>query len=260
MAKGGPNCQEKRHFSACRTCVIGVFYRQMAAETAPDRPNAGVNADVSAVAPHPAGGHPAGARRRIGACRRRRGLSEPSGDHHCAVRARRRHRHSGPHARAKARAAPQQAVRGREPPRRRHGDRDQLRRQFPARRLHHREDGVVARHRRDALQEAALRPGQGFGAGSPDRIGAVRAGGEPVVAGDERRRSHQARQAAAAELRLRRHRRLPSPRRLAVRQHGRHQDDARAVSRHGAGAQRSARRLHPTHVQRSPPASCGRWR
>ena len=53
-------------------------------------------------------------------------------------------------------------------------------------------------------------PGQGLGAGRADRHGAVRAGRQSVAAGAQRRRSDQARQATAAELRLRRHRRLPS--------------------------------------------------
>ena len=50
--------------------------------------------------------------------------------------------------------------------------------------------------------------------------------------------------------------------------HDRHQNDARAVSRHGAGAARSDRRVHPAHVCRSTvrrrglstAASSARWR
>ena len=38
-------------------------------------------------------------------------------------------------------------------------------------------------------------------------------------------------------------------------QHDRHQDDARALPRHGAGAQRSDRRLYPVDVQRSRPGA-----
>ena len=39
--------------------------------------------------------------------------------------------------------------------------------------------------------------------------------------------------------------------RRAVRQHDRHQDDPRALSRHGAGAQRPDGRLYPAHVRGS---------
>ena len=120
-----------------------------------------------------------------------------------------------------------------------------------ARRLHDHDGGVVARDRRHAVQIAALRPGQRPGAGGADRQSAVRAGGQSVAAGEQCRGSHQARQGTAAELRLGRHRRVPSSGGGAVRQHGRHQDDACALSRHGARADRSDGRLHPIDVQRS---------
>ena len=81
----------------------------------------------------------------------------------------------------------------------------------------------------DHLQKPALHAGEGSGAGFADRRRAVRAGGQSGAAGAQRRRPGEARQGEAADLRLRRRRRVPSSQRRAVQQHDRHQDDARSL-------------------------------
>src|SRR5262249_43771438 len=89
-------------------------------------------------------------------------LSQPSGQPNRAIRPRRRHRHSREVDRPKAFRPLRQVVRGREPPRRRHGDRRGPSREKPARWLHH-HDGDERHHgdEYDALQETALRSGKG---------------------------------------------------------------------------------------------------
>ena len=92
--------------------------------------------------------------------------------------------------------------------------------------------------------------GQGSGAGLADRRRAVRAGGQCVLAGAQRRRSRQAREGKAADLRLRRRRRVSSSQRRAVQQHDRHQDDARSLQGQRAGHDRPDRRPHRRAVRR----------
>ena len=187
----------------------------------------------------------------VPAQRRRAGLSKPHRHDPGSVRGGRRDRRAGARGRAKAGAAPRQAVRHREPHRRGDRGRRRRRRQGRARRLH--ADAGDQRHHGDErrhVQKPALRSGQGSGAGRARRRRALRAGGQCIGAGAQRRGPRQARQGEAAELRLRRRRRVSSPQRRAVQQHDRHQDDARSLQGQRAGADRSGRRPHPGAVCR----------
>ena len=151
-------------------------------------------------------------RRPVVGARARAGLSQPSGQLRCAVCSRRRHRHSGPAGRSKAVRSLRQAVRDREPARRRHGDGGGPGREEHARRLHHHDgDQRDAGDKSHPVQEAAVRSGEGSDFGGAHLQRAVRAGGEPVAPGSFGCRPRQAREGAAVELRLRRRGRIPSP-------------------------------------------------
>ena len=170
--------------------------------------------------------------------RRRAGLSDAQRHHPGAVRAGRRHRPAGARGRAEARAAARQAVRHREPPRRRHRDRRRRNRQGRARRLH--ADAGDQRHHGD---ESAPSSKACPTTPAKDLVPVALIAGvpfvlvvNPIAAGAQRRRSGEARQGEAADLRLRRRRRVPSSQRRAVQQHDRHQDDARSLQGQRAGA------------------------
>ena len=131
-------------------------------------------------------------------CPRRR-LSVPADHADPAARRRRRHGHPGARAvRAEAQGAARQADRHREPHRRRHGDRRDRDGEGGARRLHAVHGaGRHAHHQRHALQEAALRSGQGFHADRADLVGGLRAGGPSVAAGSFGQGARGIRQGAA---------------------------------------------------------------
>ena len=117
-------------------------------------------------------------------------LSEPSGALGRAVSGRRTDRHAVAHPRRQARRAVGPERRGREQGRRLGGDRQRLRRQVPARRLH--ADPGHAEHARlqpDLLSQPALRSDQGLPAAHPDRHGLHGAGDGAQRAGRTRPRS-----------------------------------------------------------------------
>ena len=187
-----------------------------------------------------------------GPCRR---LSVPADHADPAARGRRRHGHPGARAvRAEAQGAPRQADRHREPHRRRHGDRRDRHGESAARRLHAVHGaGRHAHHQRHALQEAALRSGQGLHADRADLVGGLRAGGQSVAAGSFGQGADCLRQGAAraACLRLDRHRRHAASRVRDDDARRRAEDDPRSLSRHAAGGERRRRQPRADGVRRS---------
>ena len=111
-----------------------------------------------------------------------------------------------------------------------HGDR----RQGAARRLHAGErHDRHARHQRDALQQAALRPGAGLH-GRRVRRRSRRAAGRPsVAAGEDREGHHRARQSSArpAHIRIGRRGNDRAPRRRSFQDDGESRHHARALQR-----------------------------
>ncbi len=154
-------------------------------------------------------------------------------------------------ARAAGRRADEQGARRhhhrREPRRRRRHHRDAPGREERARRLHHPDRDLVARHQPGALSQCRLRPDQGFRADRPAGVGRQRGAGASLGAGELDPGADRARQEGPrqAQLRLDRLRLERASRGRAVRRHGRHQDQPRALSRQRPGAERSARR--PRH-------------
>ena len=195
------------------------------------------------------------------ACRPRSGaregarLSEPPGHLRGAVRARWRHRHPGAAGRSETERALRQIVRDREPSRRRHRDRRRPGREERPRRLHH-HDGDQRHHgdEPDLYKKLPYDPGSDLVLVGADLQRAVRARRQPGAAGPLGRRPGQAREGEAAELRLGRRRRLPSPHGRVVQDHVRDPDDPRALQGHAAGPERRRRRSYPIDVQRSAPA------
>ncbi len=113
--------------------------------------------------------------------------------------------------------------------------------------------GRHAHHQRHALQEAALRSGQGLHADRADLVGGLRAGGPSVAAGsfDERARPVREGAAGPAVVRLDRHRRDAASRLRDDDARRRPEDDPRALSRHAAGGERRGRQSRADGVRRS---------
>ena len=129
------------------------------------------------------------------ACAGAGGLSEPQHQDDRAVSARRHHRSARPADRRPDQERAERGRRRREQARRRHHARRRAGRPLRSGRLHA-PDGDLdhACDQQDALQEAALRPREGFRADRAGRRRAVRADHQPEASGKDARRVHRLRQ------------------------------------------------------------------
>ena len=198
-------------------------------------------------------------------------LSDAAGPHRRRFCRRRRNRHRRAPDRPMAVGAARPAIRHREPARRRQQYRDRGGRQCAGRRLHA-PAWSVRRTRINATLYEKLN--YNFIRDIAPVAGIIRVPNvmevQPLGAGQDRSRVHRLRQGQSGQAQhgVGRQRNLGPCGRRAVQDDDRRQHGPRAVSRRGAGADRSARRsgagdVRP-HARRrsstSGPASCGRWR
>ena len=174
------------------------------------------------------------------ASRRRSSLAQPHREAGRAVPARRRHRRGRAHPHQPAVGGLGPAGHRREQARRRQQYRRRAGRARRSRRLHHPDRRAADGGQPLPVQVAGLRFDHRLRAGDHDLPLPQSPGGAELLAGEDGPGAHRPRQGRIRQVHLRvvRHRHLAAPVRRVVQAHGRLRDDARPLSRRGAGAQR----------------------